>query len=59
MMSDYTNKPHPIMIQKHKRIITLIIASALFALCSSSCGTIRGVGNDVSGVGRGIRNAAS
>ncbi|MES2980892.1 MAG: ECN family pore-forming entericidin [Verrucomicrobiota bacterium] len=47
------------MIQKHKRTIILIIASGLLALFSSSCGTVRGAGNDISTVGRGIRNAAS
>lgn len=44
---------------KHKRIIVLLIASVVFSMFTSSCGTVRGVGSDISGVGRGIRNAAS
>ena len=55
----FNHKPHPIMIQKHKRIIILIIASALFSMFTSSCGTMRGIGQDISGAGRGLQKAAS
>lgn len=47
------------MIQKHKRIIILLIASALFSMFTSSCGTMRGIGQDISGAGRGLQKAAS
>lgn len=59
MISHYFIKPHSIMIRKHKRIIVLLVASVLFSIFTSSCGTMRGIGSDISGVGRGIRNAAS
>jgi predicted small secreted protein len=55
----FNHKPHPIMIQQHKRIIILLIASALFSMFTSSCGTVRGIGQDISGAGRGLQKAAS
>lgn len=53
------NHNSSIMIQKHKRTILLLIASALFVAFSSSCATMRGLGEDVSGAGRGLQKAAS
>lgn len=47
------------MIQKHKRLIVLLMASALISLFASSCGTVRGIGQDISGAGRGLQKAAS
>jgi predicted small secreted protein len=47
------------MIKKHKRIIVLLIASLVFSMFTSSCGTVRGIGQDISGAGRGLQKAAS
>jgi predicted small secreted protein len=47
------------MIQKHKRTILLLLATAVFAGLSTSCATMRGLGEDVSGAGRGLQKAAS
>lgn len=47
------------MIQKHKRTIILLITSALIASLAPSCGTVRGIGEDVSSLGRGMKKAAS
>lgn len=41
-----------------KRTAILILASALMAAFSTSCGTVRGVGQDVGSVGHGIQHAA-
>ena len=43
----------------HQRIIILILASALWAFLSASCGTVKGVGKDVDTVGDHIQRAAS
>lgn len=50
---------HSTMIQKHKRKLLLLLASALLALSLSSCGTMQGLGEDISGAGRGLQKAAS
>jgi len=42
-----------------KRNLLLLIASALIALLFSSCATMRGLGEDISGAGRGLQKAAS
>jgi len=42
-----------------KRIVILILASALTALFGSSCGTVRGFGRDVEKTGDHIEHAAS
>lgn len=40
-----------------KRTIFLIIATALTALFSASCGTVRGFGRDVENVGESIEES--
>lgn len=40
-----------------KPITVLVIISALVAVFSSSCGTIRGIGKDVGTVGHGIEKS--
>ena len=47
-----------LVLMKHKRLI-LFIASAILALSLTSCGTMRGIGEDISSAGRGIKRAAS
>ncbi len=47
------------MIQKHKRSFLLLLASLVFAGLSTSCATMRGLGQDISGAGRGLQKAAS
>ena len=55
-MSDHQNHLFPIM--KHKRTILLIV-SAILTLSLASCGTMRGLGEDISGAGQGLKKAAS
>jgi predicted small secreted protein len=40
-----------------KRILALILTSALFALFGSSCGTVRGFGKDVEKTGEHIEDS--
>ena len=47
------------MIQKHKRAFLLLLVSLAFAGLSTSCATMRGLGQDISGAGRGLQKAAS
>lgn len=42
-----------------KRLVSLVIFSALLAMFGSSCNTTRGFGRDVKKVGNKIENAAS
>ena len=46
------------MKSSFKSIVILLFASALMAVITSSCGTVRGFGSDVGTVGNGIRNSA-
>jgi len=57
---DPDNCFHPTvaMIQKHKRLL-LLIASAILTLSLASCGTISGIGKDLSTGGRALSKAAS
>jgi predicted small secreted protein len=55
----FKQQPHTIMIKKHKRIIVLLIASLVLSMFTSSCGTVSGVGQDISRAGRGLQKAAS
>jgi len=45
------------MKTKQQRIVMIIIASALLALFSTSCGTVRGFGRDVEHTGEGIQKS--
>lgn len=46
------------ILMKHKRLI-LLASSAILALSLSSCGTMRGIGQDISAGGRALSKAAS
>lgn len=46
------------MKQSLKHIVILGLASALVAVSSAGCGTVRGFGKDVGAVGAGIQKAA-
>ncbi len=47
------------MTPKHKRTLVRSIALVLFGLSISSCSTMHGIGEDLSGVGRGLQKVTS
>jgi predicted small secreted protein len=46
------------MKSKYNRTLILLLASALFAFLSASCGTVHGIGHDVETVGDEIQEVA-
>ena len=47
------------MNTQHKRLFLLALATALITFGATSCGTFRGIGQDVGHVGHHIEHAAS
>lgn len=47
------------MNPKLKRTLLFLLTSALLGLSLSSCATVRGLGEDISGGGRALKKAAS
>lgn len=46
------------MKSKYNRKLIILLASALFALFGTGCGTVHGLGHDVESVGDEIQDAA-
>ena len=47
------------MTPKHKRTLVRLIALVLLGLSVSSCSTLHGIGEDLSGAGRGLQKVTS
>ena len=47
------------MTPKHKRTLVRLIALVMLGLSISSCSTVHGLGEDLSGAGRGLQKVTS